>query len=136
MKNKLFLSVILILLYQNLNAQIKSYKLSDYKLPVIKRHQLDLNFNLNGSYHLQGQNFSGSILFDDTDLTPYFKLANQTHLKGKITGKIEASGNVNLGNVRKIAETGVNYISIGSITHSVKALDISLILKQRILKIS
>ncbi len=39
---------------------------------------------------------------------------------------LEASGNVTLDNVRAIAETGVNYISTGAITHSVRALDISL----------
>lgn len=39
---------------------------------------------------------------------------------------LEASGNVTLQNVRSIAETGVDVISVGSITHSVKALDISL----------
>lgn len=38
----------------------------------------------------------------------------------------EASGNVSIDTVRKIAETGVDYISCGAITHSVKALDISL----------
>ena len=42
---------------------------------------------------------------------------------------LEASGNINLQNVDKIARTGVNYISIGALTHSVKALDISLLLK-------
>lgn len=42
---------------------------------------------------------------------------------------IEASGNVNLDIVKPIAETGVDFISVGSITHSVKALDISLELK-------
>ncbi len=40
--------------------------------------------------------------------------------------KLEASGNVTLANVRRIAETGVDYISIGALTHSVKALDVSL----------
>jgi nicotinate-nucleotide pyrophosphorylase (carboxylating) len=40
--------------------------------------------------------------------------------------KTEASGNVRLENVRAIAETGVDYISIGALTHSVIALDISL----------
>jgi len=39
---------------------------------------------------------------------------------------IEASGGVTLDRVRAIAETGVDYISVGAITHSVKALDISL----------
>lgn len=39
---------------------------------------------------------------------------------------IEASGGVTLANVRAVAETGVDLISIGALTHSVKALDISL----------
>lgn len=45
-------------------------------------------------------------------------------LKGKV--KIEASGGINLSNVRQAAQTGVDYISIGALTHSPKALDISL----------
>mgnify|MGYP001590018874 CR=1 FL=1 len=39
---------------------------------------------------------------------------------------LEASGGVNLDNVRTIAATGVDMISIGCLTHSVKAIDISL----------
>lgn len=39
--------------------------------------------------------------------------------------ELEASGNVNLKNVRTIAKTGVDYISIGALTHSAPALDIS-----------
>ncbi|MGB7061694.1 MAG: carboxylating nicotinate-nucleotide diphosphorylase [Candidatus Zixiibacteriota bacterium] len=42
--------------------------------------------------------------------------------------KIEASGSVNLKNVRKIALTGVDFISVGALTHSAPALDMSLIL--------
>lgn len=38
----------------------------------------------------------------------------------------EASGGINLQNVRKIAQTGVNYVSSGSLTHSAGQLDISL----------
>ncbi|MFH1347055.1 MAG: carboxylating nicotinate-nucleotide diphosphorylase [Candidatus Margulisiibacteriota bacterium] len=38
----------------------------------------------------------------------------------------EASGGVNLRTVRKIAKTGVNAISVGALTHSARALDISL----------
>jgi len=45
--------------------------------------------------------------------------------------KMEASGMVNLDTVREIAETGVDYISAGALTHSVKALDISLNIKMR-----
>ena len=39
---------------------------------------------------------------------------------------LEASGNVTLANVREIAATGVHYISVGALTHSVTAADISL----------
>ncbi|MDQ3667173.1 MAG: carboxylating nicotinate-nucleotide diphosphorylase [Acidobacteriota bacterium] len=40
--------------------------------------------------------------------------------------KLEASGNVTLENVRQIAETGVDLISVGSLTHSAKVFDVSL----------
>jgi nicotinate-nucleotide pyrophosphorylase (carboxylating) len=49
----------------------------------------------------------------------------------RVTGgriPLEASGNVNLDNVADVAATGVDYISIGMLTHSVQALDISLLL--------
>jgi nicotinate-nucleotide pyrophosphorylase (carboxylating) len=39
--------------------------------------------------------------------------------------KLEASGNVNLETVFKIAETGVDFISIGALTHSAKVFDVS-----------
>lgn len=41
--------------------------------------------------------------------------------------KLEASGNVTLETVRAVAETGVDAISIGALTHSVQALDLSLL---------
>jgi nicotinate-nucleotide pyrophosphorylase (carboxylating) len=39
---------------------------------------------------------------------------------------VEASGGVTLETVRPIAETGVNWISVGAITHSAPALDLAL----------
>ena len=39
---------------------------------------------------------------------------------------LEASGGITLDNVRSVAETGVNLISVGALTHSAKALDISM----------
>ena len=39
---------------------------------------------------------------------------------------LEASGGVNLDTIRAIAETGVNYISVGRITQSAPAVDIGL----------
>jgi len=47
------------------------------------------------------------------------------HVNGKVP--LEASGNVTLATVRQIAETGVDFISIGALTHSVKAADLSLL---------
>lgn len=44
---------------------------------------------------------------------------------------VEASGNVDLDNVREIARTGVDFISVGALTHSVSAADISLLVKLR-----
>ena len=40
--------------------------------------------------------------------------------------KVEASGNVNFKSIKAIAKTGVDFISVGALTHSVKALDISM----------
>ena len=39
---------------------------------------------------------------------------------------LEASGNIGMHNVREVAETGVDFISIGELTHSVRALDLSM----------
>ena len=44
--------------------------------------------------------------------------------------EVEASGGITLDTVRTCAETGVDFISVGALTHSVKALDISLELTQ------
>lgn len=59
---------------------------------------------------------------------------NTTNLKKAVTlinkkALTEASGGVNLDNVLKIARTGVDYISVGALTHSAKASDISLLIK-------
>jgi nicotinate-nucleotide pyrophosphorylase (carboxylating) len=43
--------------------------------------------------------------------------------------RLEASGGITLDNVRAVAETGVDRISIGALTHSVQALDISMRIK-------
>jgi nicotinate-nucleotide pyrophosphorylase (carboxylating) len=40
--------------------------------------------------------------------------------------ELEASGNINLDNIRSVAETGVDYISIGALTKNVMAIDLSM----------
>ena len=44
--------------------------------------------------------------------------------------KLEASGGVTLENVRAIAESGVDYISVGALTHSAPALDLSMLVER------
>lgn len=53
------------------------------------------------------------------------ELSEAVELVGGRT-KLEASGGVNLNTVRSIAETGVDFISVGAITHSARAMDIGL----------
>lgn len=62
------------------------------------------------------------VMLDNMDLKTLEKAVKMA--KGKII--TEASGGVTLETVRKIAETGVDYISVGALTHSAPALDISL----------
>jgi len=62
------------------------------------------------------------IMLDNMNLGMIKKAVEIT--KGKV--EIEVSGNVNLNNVSPIASSGVDYISIGGITHSAKIIDFSL----------
>ena len=39
---------------------------------------------------------------------------------------LEASGNITLGSIRRVAETGVDYISVGALTKNVNAIDLSM----------
>jgi len=66
------------------------------------------------------------ILLDNFNLDD---LKYAVTLTADLTNKktiLEASGGITLGNVRKIAETGVDRISIGSITKNVRAIDFSM----------
>ncbi|WP_052222914.1 carboxylating nicotinate-nucleotide diphosphorylase [Clostridium homopropionicum] len=62
------------------------------------------------------------IMLDNMDLET-MKKAVQI-INGKAA--VEASGNINLNNIREVAETGVDYISVGSLTHSAPILDLSM----------
>jgi nicotinate-nucleotide pyrophosphorylase (carboxylating) len=62
------------------------------------------------------------IMLDNMNLEDMRKAVKAIHGRALI----EASGGITLDNVRAVAETGVDFISIGALTHSVTALDISL----------
>ena len=67
------------------------------------------------------------ILFDNMDVVRLQEAVSLVNgWKGLHKPLTEASGNISLENVRQVAETGIDRISIGAITHSAKALDISL----------
>ena len=66
----------------------------------------------------------GRILLDNMSLDDLRAAVE----KARGRAKLEASGGVNLETVRAIAETGVDYISVGALTHSAPALDLSLTL--------
>lgn len=63
-----------------------------------------------------------SILLDNMDLDTMRQAVTRTAGRAKL----EASGGVTLETVAAIAQTGVDFISAGSLTHSTKALDLSL----------
>ena len=62
------------------------------------------------------------IMLDNMDCETMKKAVEMTNGKALL----EASGNITAETIRKVAETGVDIISIGALTHSVKAFDISL----------
>jgi nicotinate-nucleotide pyrophosphorylase (carboxylating) len=62
------------------------------------------------------------IMFDNMNPSDMRKAAKSIHGRALI----EASGGITLDNVRAVAETGVDFVSVGALTHSVRALDISL----------
>ena len=63
-----------------------------------------------------------SILLDNMDAETCAKAVEL------VAGRVptEASGNINLNTIREIAETGVNFISVGRLTHSARAMNIGL----------
>jgi translocation and assembly module TamB len=63
-----------------------------------------LNFDFSATYHLNKKDFTVDIHFDDTDLSPYFNLSNLKNFSGKVSGKLQASGNTS--NIKQITGGG------------------------------
>lgn len=66
------------------------------------------------------------VMLDNMSIEDMQKAVAQFH--GKV--ELEASGNVTESTIGRIAQTGVDYISSGSLTHSYKSLDISLLFEE------
>jgi nicotinate-nucleotide pyrophosphorylase (carboxylating) len=65
------------------------------------------------------------VMLDDFTLADMVTAVTRNRERGRPV-ELEASGGVSLQSVRGIAETGVDYISVGALTKSVKAIDLSL----------
>jgi nicotinate-nucleotide pyrophosphorylase (carboxylating) len=66
------------------------------------------------------------ILLDNMTAAALRRSVERVHRLGADRPEIEASGNVTLANVREVAATGVDMISVGALTHSAPVADLSL----------
>lgn len=87
----------------------------DLKIEVETRNIDEVNqvLNVGGVHRIMLDNFGPALLKEAVQL-----------INGRY--ETEASGGITLETVREYAQTGVDFISIGALTHSVKSLDISL----------
>ncbi len=68
----------------------------------------------------------GRVLLDNMDVAELREAVERARATG---ASLEASGGISLDTVRAVAETGVDFISVGALTHSAPALDVSLLLE-------
>ncbi len=66
------------------------------------------------------------ILLDNMDTATMREAVQRVHALGPSRPLVEASGNVTLRTVRAVAQTGVDLVSVGALTHSAPAADLSL----------
>ena len=69
------------------------------------------------------------VMLDNMDLTSMRQAVSRVQRIVQGRPRVEASGNVNLDTVKAVAETGVDLISVGGLTHSVAAVDLSLLFR-------
>jgi nicotinate-nucleotide pyrophosphorylase (carboxylating) len=68
----------------------------------------------------------GRVLLDNMSLEGMAAAVRRAHELGDARPELEASGNVTLATVRGVAETGVDWISVGALTHSARTADLSM----------
>jgi nicotinate-nucleotide pyrophosphorylase (carboxylating) len=72
---------------------------------------------------------AGRILLDNFTADELRQAVETNRKYGYMAAELEASGDITLDSIRTIAETGVDYISIGAITKNIKAIDFSMLFK-------
>ncbi|MDZ4165444.1 MAG: carboxylating nicotinate-nucleotide diphosphorylase [Smithellaceae bacterium] len=90
-------------------------------------HLLKIEVEVKNITELEEALSAGADVIMLDNMTTDQMTAAATLVSGRVP--LEASGNVTLANVRAIAATGVNFISVGALTHSAPAADISLLLR-------
>jgi nicotinate-nucleotide pyrophosphorylase (carboxylating) len=103
---------------KNAVTKVKEYLFKnelDLQITVEVRNLTELKdaLDVGGFQRIMFDNFTPDLI---SEALPYVQGNYET----------EASGGINLDNIRSYAETGVQYISIGALTHSHKSLDLSL----------
>lgn len=90
-------------------------------------HMLSIEVEVRNFEELQEALDAGAniIMLDNMDCSDMAQAVEMTGGRAKL----EASGNITLENIREVAETGVDIISLGALTHSVKCFDISMKIK-------
>jgi len=66
------------------------------------------------------------LLLDNFDIEDLQRAVEVNHREGRPPAGLEASGGLTLEEVVRVAETGVDYISVGALTKNVKAIDLSM----------
>ena len=66
------------------------------------------------------------LLLDNFDIEDLQRAVDINHQEGDPPAELEASGGLSLDDIDKVAETGVDYISVGALTKDVKAIDLSM----------
>ena len=102
------------------NQNIKKLILSAIKNKKGKKITVEID-NLKQLNEIMGLKFN-TVLFDNMSI----KNLKKGVTIAKKYYETEASGNINLKNIKSVAKTGVNRVSVGSITHSVPAVDLKL----------
>ncbi len=70
------------------------------------------------------------VMFDNMPVPLLARMVERVHALGAGRPETEASGGITLDTIRAVAETGVDFVSVGALTHSAPALDLSLRLRQ------
>ncbi|HIE17018.1 MAG TPA: carboxylating nicotinate-nucleotide diphosphorylase [Dehalococcoidia bacterium] len=117
-----------ILIKDNHLAALRSQGLSIKQIVITARHKVPPGLKIEIEVKTPQEAAAAADAGADIIMLDNMELGEMRQAVQLVSGRtaIEASGGITLDKVRAVAETGVDFISIGALTHSAKALDISL----------